>query len=359
MQFSLVDLSSLRLPSDGPLLRHGAPDLSGFETQWEFDFRTLIYDAFSRGDQIVLVCPRLRNLWPVLRDGLMRNEPKITIRRLVRHRFETVIIDTKIPGRLVFAHNNRDQVIEVGSDLNHDFENLRCLVTMVKNEPISWIKDWVQWHVEVHGSEALVLFDNNSKALDVKLLAKELSFVEGLKKATLVRAPFPYGAPSGGRFKPPAMFLQVAMLNLARWRMFSRARSVLSVDVDELVQPLSGSSIHIKAEESHIGLVSFAGKWVFSTKTSGATSHREHTHSFPTGGVSKNPKWCIVPASISNRFPWAVHRPGGPLSLFSNTFAEYWHFRSVSTGWNRSVNQVPTGLQEDRELISAVSSVLA
>ena len=358
MQLSNITLSSIILDPNSNLVREGAPNLAKLGSQWEFDVHTLVYDVFYRENQTIMICPPLRNLWPVLRDGLMIDEKRPKLKRVVKQRFETITITGSKPKSITFQRGDNIQSIDIGSDLLDDFKGERCLVSMIKDEPIAWIKDWIRWHVVVHGTESLVLFDNNSKSLDLDLLAAEVSEIEGLNRAVFVRAPFPYGAPAGGRFRPPAMFLQVAMLNLARRRMLARASSVLSIDVDELVKPLSGSSIYEHAENSLLGLASFKGKWVYSTPSSGPTSHRDHTQSQRNGGECRNTKWCIVPSSLSDSFPWNVHRPGGMFFSFSRTSARYWHFRSVSTGWNRSAIEIPVGLENDQELITAVREVL-
>jgi hypothetical protein len=127
------------------------------------------------------------------------------------------------------------------------------------------------------------------------------------------------------------------MLNLMRAMFLERASGILSVDVDEFVLPMPSSvphrTIFDMARANYTGCVSFLGKWAFAQEASDPQPQRAHSHTDPDR-LCRNPKWCLVPGSLADRFVLAVHRPAGPLFAFTRTsVARYWHFQATTTGW--------------------------
>lgn len=135
----------------------------------------------------------------------------------------------------------------------------------------------------------------------------------------------------------PAKYLKVAMLNLMRTRFLGRASGILSVDVDEFVRPMPSSgplrTIFDMARAHYTGCVSLLGKWAFPQEASDPQPQRAHRHT-DLDHMCSNPKWCLVPGGLADRFTLAVHRPAGPLFAFTRTSAtHYWHFQATTTGW--------------------------
>jgi hypothetical protein len=326
----------------------------------KFDSRTLIYDTFRRGDEIVMVCPRLLNLWPLMRHGLRVNGDRPRIKRHRSLRYEILRIPCNAtadtPVTLTVSVEGHSISFFAGAELSYLFEGTRCLVSMVKDTPGDWIADWVRWHARVHGSNALLMFDNGTTRFDMAETLAGLQDLPELEQVVLVSAPFPYGGRAGGRRFAPATYLQASMLNLAKLRFLATASSVLSVDVDELVQPIAGTTIHEVTEDSRLGLVRMKWQWVYADATCGPVPHRLHNVSVP-GAESKTAKWCAVPSRALGRKSWDVHRPGGIWSRLTLGEHRFWHFRSTTTGWKRSANFVPNDAIADQRLSAALRTV--
>jgi len=360
-----VDLSGICIPEEIPLRRRMPlpPEKRSRRYEASFDSRTLIYDAFWKDDRIVLICPRLLNLWPVLRDGLRLNGKAVSVRRRRNLRFERLELRARVSSEqstsLKLDLHGRRLPVAVHEDLSPLFAGLRGIVTMVKDTPHDWIVDWARWHAETQGTEALVLYDNATTTFDMTETAARLERDTGLKRIAIVSAPFPYGGPAGGRFVTPAKFLQVAMLNLARERFFGSARSVLSVDLDEFMKPMQERTIHELAEDSPLGVVHFFGTWAFAEENQGPAPQRAHRLTIPGGGVRRKAKWCAVPGRRAGRFAWAVHRPGGVFYPLTRVAAGYWHFRSTTTGWSRSPITSAQHTRHDPELAGALRRVFS
>ncbi len=356
----VIRLSSLRLPETDGLRRDmpARPDKRTKGYAESFDAHTLIYDCFydDQARQVVLVCPRLLNLWPVLRDGLMLNGQPVG--RILKRRKHLRVEILRIPAsrhpetlELRVAHESL-QIPVLSRDLG-TFRGRNVLMAISRNNPLEWIEDWARYHVSAHAADALLLVDNGSTEYTPGEVQKRLSAVPGIKVCRVVSAPFPYGGRSGGRLNVPAKFLQTSMFNLAKLRFLHRARAVLSVDIDELVWPQNGS-IFDAAVGSRLGMVAFFGHWVYPTQAGVAQPQR--AHSMRKGRkMIPNPKWCLVPDSPAGRFSWAIHRPAGlfyPLSIRKGF--GFWHCFATSTSWKGNRTKKMPGLVPCPELTAAL-----
>ncbi len=357
---AITPLSSLRLPEHFGLRRDmpAPPERRKKGYAETFDALTLVYDCFydDAARQVVLVCPRLLNLWPLLRDGLSINGESVgaRLRRTKMLRVEILrIASPDRPDTVTLSVAGESLTLPVGSTELECFQDRNVLMAISKNNPIEWIEDWVRYHVSAHRADALLLIDNGSTAYTVEELLSRLSALSGLQTVRILPAPFPYGGPSGGRFHPPAKFLQTSMFNVAQLRFLHFARAVLSVDIDELVSPAAGS-IFDAAVRSAFGMVSFFGHWVYPPRA--GTARPQRAHAMRRGRkMIANPKWCVVPNSLAGRFSWAIHRPGGvfyPLTIRRRF--RYWHCYATSTSWKSNRTRRIRDLSPCPELTSAL-----
>lgn len=323
-----------------------------------FDALTLIYDCFydDRARQVVLVCPRLINLWPVLRNNLrLDGEPARKRLRRSKH-LRVEVLRLSAPRRPAFIEvgiGDASHEVPVGSQEFDLFAGRNVLMAISKDNPVEWIEDWARYHISAHGADGLLLIDNGSSLYSPAALQGRLAAIPGLAVCRVIPAPFPYGGPGGGRLHLPAKFLQTSMFNLAQLRFLHRARAVLSVDIDELVWPGAGS-IFDAAAGSAFGMVSFFGHWVYPA--SGGSAKLQRDHGFRLGRkIIPNPKWCIVPDSLAGQFSWAIHRPAGllyPLSI-RRRFG-FWHCYATSTSWKHNRKREIPDLSPCSELAEAI-----
>ena len=361
-----VALTPARLPEGAALRREMPLPAARRDDRYvqRFDARTLFYDAFHEpgSGAITLVCPRLLNLWPALRDGLLL-DGKPAGRRLrrrvhLRHEVLRLPVAEGATPQLALRIAGGARPVQPGVSRHDLFAGRNCLIAMQKDTPAEWIEDWARWHASAHGADAVLLFDNGSAGADLAALQARLAAVPGIAVARVISAPFPYGDRAGGRFVVPSKFLQTAMLNLARLRFLGRARGVLSLDIDEFMQPLPAGTVFDAAARSPLGLVSFAGRWVHAAGD-GPQPQRRHGLRTATGGLSANTKWCASPGRGAARLSWAVHRPGGALFPLSvRRGLGYWHFHATTTGWKGGRLSPPEGLVPAPELRAALAAHL-
>ena len=355
----LLSLSGVRLPSGGRIAREMplAPEKRSERYIQSFDAHTLIYDCFANGDTLTLICPRLLNLWPLVRDGLRVDGKRPRIRRKKFLRYEELRVKGTLASSVSVEIDKDTLPVPINAIETPRFARRNVLVTQCKNTPIDWITDWAKYHAATHSVDAVLLFDNGSTTVSPVDIQTALRSVKGIKTAYVISTPFPYGDNAGGRFVTPTKFLQTAVLNLGRLRFFGNAAGVLSLDVDEMLPPMNGGTIFDLATKSPLGIVSFTGEWLF-TEQDGPQPQKHHNLRVP-GRNCKNPKWCAVPNKGAAKFSWAVHRPGGILAPFTKTDAlKYWHCFSTSTSWKQNRSGRPSGAEIAKTAVDAFDTYL-
>ena len=322
-----------------------------------FDAHTLIYDCFANGDTLTLICPRLLNLWPLVRDGLRVDGKRPRIRRKKFLRYEELRVTGSIGSNVTIECDGGPLPVPVHPMGSEMFDGQNVLVTQCKDTPIEWITDWARYHVQTHGVTGVLLYDNGSTTVAPADIQQALRAVDGIRTAVVISTPFPYGDKAGGRFVTPTKFLQTAILNIGRLRFFGQANGVLSLDVDEMLQPVDGTNIFEMARNSKLGIVSFTGEWLFADGT-GPQLQKDHSLRVD-GRLCSNPKWCAAPNKGVARYSWAVHRPGGIFVPFTKTDAlKYWHCFSTSTSWKQKRAGRPENAEPARDAIKAFNTYL-
>lgn len=345
-------LSPIALPL-GSVCRRPPDRLPGHLTDvfaGNFDSRTLVYDAFfdRSCNAIRLICPKLLNLkkaviqgGAILVDGI---DCRPVLREFPRYDLLEVHCSTQ-PKEVVLSAFGMIIPISLSEYSPEVFDGRRVLYTMSRDNRIEWIEDWARHHIDHHGADALLLVDNGSRLYELWELVERLEQIDGLATIRVLSAPFrfgPYFSPSqlnvfqrlrlggGSRFR----FLQVAMLNLARIRFLSRAASVLSIDVDELVFSSDGESVFSKAESSPAGMVQFRGDWYLPPVGLRNPTHADHV--FLRAGARRcPPKYCVSPLGPLGGRSWSVHTLDLPLCAFPFHCSDlrYRHMRGITSNW--------------------------
>lgn len=356
-----VHLSSARVPAELGIQRTmtAPPDrrTEAWVAAWDPD--TLVYDTCydPRRREIIMVAPRLLNLWPVFRRALRLDGHRIgrSLRRRVFSRFEILRLSAPPAARLGLDFGDgllHD--LPIGREEHTRFAGRNVLLTKSKDNEIDWIVDWVQYHAHHHGADAVVLFDNGSTRYRPEAIQAALQALPGRRQIAVISAPFPFGRPGAGRFAVPAQFFQSAVMNIARLRLLGQARAVASLDVDEMVCPPAGETVFDAAAKSRFGAISFRGTWVETRDGRGPAPQRDHLCHRPATPPA-NIKWCVRPDSRMGRRRWGVHRFAEPwFSFTERRDFSYWHCRATSTSWKQDRTQTdPSGMMDLPALAAA------
>jgi hypothetical protein len=304
-----------------------------------FDHTTVLYDAFRSVNDRWVVCigPPLANLenhvLPALKS-IFGVDAKRDIR--VRSLYHHVQIWIRSAGAVADPEPGLFSQRQLGVQANGQnlFNGKRVLVTMSRNNRLTWIRDWARFHAANHGCDAILFYDNASDAYSLTEVEDALTSVPGIETAVVIDWPFKYG-PVGHAWDSD--FSQYASLEHARYRFLAGARAVMNIDIDELVTTDDGSSIFDLVEQSETGYLQFQGYSVENaTEWRGDPALRRHKHFF----MVKQPpapalrKWIVAPSRCSMRSRWVVHHVTGMQpDVLRSGIARYGHFEAITDNW--------------------------
>jgi hypothetical protein len=227
------------------------------------------------------------------------------------------------------------------SPADHDFlRGRRVLMTLSKDNDLVWIQDWARYYRDVHGADAVVVYDNSSSSYGDDDILAALRAVEGLCRIVVVAWPFKYGPQA---LRPgvewDSDFAQPGMLEHCRHTLLPHAASAVNVDIDELVVSRRGRPLFAAIESAMFATVRFEGRWVPGLASefgdaAGDTLSRHQDFRYVDVDAKCLPKWGVVPSRCPESSQWSVHRIKGwrPAYLMSRDF-QLRHFRHINTGW--------------------------
>lgn len=314
----------------------------------QFDFSTLFYDVFHKDDYIIFIGPPLNNLKDFLQgcdiyvnsilvsEGIEIYEKPMVSRCLLK--FDK----SKLSGLDIITLKSKDFSFELSTQINsHEssfFSNSKCLLTLSKDNELVWIIDWLQFHIDNHGIDSVLFYDNNSNQYTEFELAEALSKVKGLKKAIIVPWDYKYGPTKTKEYY--FHYCQYAMLEHARLRFLSDAEFVINIDIDELVVTSNNMSISSILDEHSTPGIQFSGRWVEPICLSkDETRHRNYFFQDADSNEECPSKWIVRPKMIekSKNIFWFVHGINEN-NLTSTTSVYYLHFKAINTGWKNNRN---------------------
>jgi hypothetical protein len=375
---SLADCSALRRrPTRPAAFRGEAFDLN-------FDDSTLFFDALEAAPgTIVLPAPPFLNLARSIAEtqfyaGSVRCNAKA---RIVDRHAQIWIDAPAHTSRLTAKGQIGDFEIAVAEPKTKLFAKRRVIFTMSKNNPISWILDWVRFNRDIHGADAVLIYDNNSTDYDAAALSRALSGVDGIGRSVVVEWPFKYG-PQGIDSKRfwDSDYCQLGALEHARWGFLQDAKCVLNSDIDELVLSSAGNSVFDRAETSFSGLTRFYGRWVVGIAERGPIhaqgsppAHRDYDVRLRQSMRRSKlllkrdanrcqPKWALAPQQCPPWAQWKVHSIGSwwPSRLATPEFS-FRHFREIGSDWKYPRTRLepfdPKRHEEDWQLRAAYGRV--
>ena len=355
---SLSDFTDARREATRPLASRGET----FDR--DFDSNTLIYDAVQVSPSTVaLLAPPFFNL---ARDVAATKfvsgagACKARTRQLDRHA-QLWLDSPEHAGPIRAAGELGAFKVEVSPNESEVFRDRRVIFTMSKDNPIEWILDWVRFNRDIHGADAVLIYDNGSSAYDSAALSQALRSIRGIRCSVVMEWPFKYGPQGANSWDHwDSDFCQLGAWEHARWRFLQNARSAMNSDIDELVLSKSGRSVFEAAERSRTGLVRYRGRWIIGIEDGARADsygtpqrHADFSVLMPPnykftklGRRDANaclPKWTVVPARCPTAAQWHIH------SIFS-WWASYFctgdflfrHFREIGSNWKyQRTNRVP------------------
>ncbi len=349
MPFLDVQLTSWSLDIDSPVRRHHPRPKSLRHADFEekFDFLTVFYDCFwlDTGRRLALLGPPMLNLDADL-ELTFRSYPdgkKCNFERVPGFHVDSIYVDVPDGTNALHVCSRFVEAYLVPQPNFHDlFRNRRVITTLSKDNELLWIKDWATYYNRAHGCDGVLIYDNDSAKYSVQDVYKALSSLNDLQVVVL-KWPFRYGLFDG---RVPVSYdiwdwhpCQNGMLEHSRRRFLSAARSVLNVDVDELVVTADGESVFTMVEKSDTGHIRLDGLWVenhpahVSSAKVAPPRHSDFYHVRAGRRHGCEEKWAVVPGRTPDTAQWAVHDIFGMPPSEHYRRAQLRHFKALNTDW--------------------------
>ena len=340
------------------------PDLRPSDYLEKFDSDTFAYDVFhNEHGKIGLVGPPFLNLCELVEKSIWRIDGNLTtprfrvLDRAVEMFVETV--DSSQSKKLSIEFAEQLFEAEIQPSGLEVFAGKRALVTKNRNNDLRWIRDWVRFYVEMHGVQAVLLYDNGSTEYAVTELLSAIKDV-GLETAVVVEWPFKFG-PQGGRWAGlgdlpwDSDYCEYGILTHARRRFLDSAASVLHCDIDELVVSTTKDTVFDIVELSQQGAISFVGRWVESIpcrKHLGIPVFADFGF-VDTKRESTTRKWAIIPEKVKNSSQWKTHGIAD-ITLDEAEHLSHRHFMGISTHWKWNRNAKSLTLDPERHFFDTL-----
>lgn len=313
--------------------------------QGRFDYDTIFYDVFRVEDHVEFIGPPLLNL----AQGLHHLEVRCDDLQL-RSSFSTVALDRlqryEMAGVPAAAKTLRFECelgafeLKIGDDLAAHFSERRVLVTQSRDNPLTWIHDWADHHVNTQGIDAVILYDNSSSIYSTTAIIESLVDIAGLDVLAVVSWPYPFGVTGGPSSIWDSDYGQHGCWEHA-WRRLARTASTITFgDVDELVVG-PPPSVSDRALANPLGICSYARRAILgltAKKEPGhLPRHLDYSRYDPRASLL-SPKYTVSPSMLTKNHQLMVHRVAG-LSATPEEGVLARHFDALRMNWRDDTNQ--------------------
>lgn len=362
----VLDVSLVRLAEDSALRRMPLrPMVEWTESFWKgFDNRTVFVDAFQVGPDVMLVGPALENLAIPLQNAVWRCDgAEITTPDIAdAHLINITRLKNVGPVQSVMISGDG---FELGFRVNPNFRDLfrgrKAILTVSKDNPLIWIKDWLKFHHDHHGTDAVLIIDNGSTAYTMEELRAALASVPGIAIAVVVQIDIPYGPGPNASGRWDANYFQFTAIEYARWKFLTHAAGVIQGDIDELILTDDGRSIYEHAADDGQGVCCYYGRFFerIDEPREETPRHRDVVHYDPDTKRSGS-KWTVIPERNPDHFQWLVHSVRGYSKTVDDVLMR--HLMLINTGWKYKYAPVrfdPKKHLLDAELADALAESFA
>jgi len=331
-------------------------DLWVFDFEENYDWDTIWNDAVQISkDTILLIGPPLyqHGNWLKVNHPLyLKRDGRIAqmeINELDRACVTAVNVSEYVDELHITGCSNEHRIIV--NRPSFEFAGKKVIVTISRNHPIEWLKQWIDYHRVVHDLDGLLLYNNRSTIYTSAELEAAISRPDMIIK--VVDYDVPFGCMGGGdwewngrrgNFLPwDSDFSQYVMLEHAKWRYLHCADLVLNADTDELLyiknNTLNGISEYCKTSSNSAWL--YKGVWIEPVDSLTGTiaadvsfdarrfDHYWHTNNSSQRGIGI--KWMLNPRKNLN-YQWMLHRTTGPHMMTDEI--GFGHYLAMNTSWS-------------------------
>lgn len=224
------------------------------------------------------------------------------------------------------------------------FDNKIVIGTLQKNNPIEWIKQWINYHNRNLGISNFLIYDNNSTIYTPAELEASLNSDKITVKVVNYTVPYgPQGFDCDYYNTWDSDYAQSVMFEHAKRRYLSNAKLFINADIDELLCiPNNDINAIVNLINSNdVAGLAYLGRWVEPYDIENRQSaneiplqNREFKNYYCTD--STNPfglgnKWMVVPPRALD-VQWSVHSCSGKIAQYNAIY--YGHYLPMNTNWS-------------------------
>lgn len=328
-----------------------------FDFNKKFDYDTLWNDIVKiNPTTVLLIGPPLYDFADYLDKHcyfVTEYDQVLDWKHIVLDRVSVIVITVPESSQNIFLSKESHRWNLSISNQCQDFDNKVTAVTISKDNEITWIKQWIEYHKTVHNLEGLLIYNNQSTLYTSQELLMAIERPDIVIK--VVDYDVPYG-PQGcgkwefngkaGEYLPwDSDFAQYVMMEHAKWKYLTRAKLAISIDFDELLLtgPRTLDQLSEYCQTSDNSVLCYSGTWIEPISTKGhidakniALESRKFSEYYSTtysthAGVPV--KYMLNPQR-NLKYQWLVHHIHGPYAKTNDI--SYGHFMALNTGWSWS-----------------------
>jgi hypothetical protein len=331
-------------------------DLWVFDFEENYDWDTVWNDAIQINDEtVVLVGPPLYHQGTAIRSThpFYLKETNRTIPMEINELDRACLTVVKVPGRvneLFIAGDHPEMAVKVNQP-SFEFAGKKVIVTISKDHPIEWLKQWIDYHRTVHNIDGLLLYNNRST------IYTPIELENSIKRNDMVIKVVDYDVPFGcmgggdwewagkkGNYLPwDSDFSQYVMLEHAKWRYLHCAKLAINADTDELIY-IKNTTLDDIADSclsSNNSVWLYKGTWIEPVDSLTGTvasdvsfNARRFDHYWKTNHSNQRGigvKWMLNPAKNMHH-QWMLHKTTGPHMMTDEI--GFGHYLAMNTSWS-------------------------
>lgn len=309
-----------------------------------FDYYRLFADIYFNVDgNIELIGPPLLNLREFVEraefyiDG--RLVGGIIIEELDRMSRITLPCDNQEVSLLRVKIGNQVFVKEIQPSHLDFFKDKNVLVTQQRDNPIEWILYWILYHIEHHGIDSVLIYDNGSMSYTIAELEKSIAKIDHLKKICIVSWDILWGPTGGPNQVWDSDYGQHQAWMHALGRFLKKSNSVIIDDVDEL--PLHENNISILDMLNIIEepVLLFKRRNIVDVGIDIKPRLHYHTIMYELDKPLASPKYAFSPKKLNKDTQLLVHRVSGAAAYEAKEVIAR-HFGSLRMDWRNGKYEI-------------------
>ena len=315
-----------------------------------YDYTTIFSGVLKYDDNVVITSPPFLNIANFIKENVIITDGTKNINLEFQDLDRCGVAVGKISKNathLYLKYKDEDPLdVKIESLETTRYENKRILFTMIKNDPMDWILNWVQYHHEIYGINGFVIFSNNSDEYTCEELENYLK--SDSYELTVVDWEMKWGVNG-----PPwdSDYCKIVALQYLKYKFAYDAEFVLNLDIDEyfvsqyslgeiVESMISKNKDSINIESKNTSRYSLPSKEGIIENY--CWYHKEDID------INKMVKWITLP-KYSRNYPWSTHYIFSPNRDDTDDF--YYAHMAILTGKHHIEKNSGTNIAEQRFLI--------